>query len=252
MTTSENDFYQAEHFFFKNISQNLLILEQSVATAYYTGVHSQDLNIVIQRGPLQNPHESIQKACQFFKLHQVPWTWLVKENLCDATFTKACEKAHLHFTGEVTAMGYSLNSEHALISDSRLKIIECTDDLNAWAIPLIAFDSTPETLQQYIKAHTLSPESFHHYVGLLDSQPITALTLSLHKGLARIDDVGTLPSHQRKGYGTEIMRHALAKAQQLGANTCFLGASSMGLQMYQKIGFSPLFNIRVLSQTSAL
>ncbi len=248
MINPENDFYEAEDFVCKSISQSLVVLEENGAKAYCTGVQSQDLNIVIQRGPLQNPDECMQQAYQFFNRHQVPWTWLVKADLCDEDFTNACQKAHLHFTEEMTAMKCSLSSQQARMSNSQLTIIECTDDLSAWAIPLIAFDPTPEILQQYIKAHRRAPShSVHHYVGLLDSHPVTALTLSLHKGFARLDDVGTLPAYQRKGYGTEMMQYAILKAHQLGAKTCFLGASSMGLQVYQKIGFNPLFQVRIFA-----
>jgi ribosomal protein S18 acetylase RimI-like enzyme len=59
--------------------------------------------------------------------------------------------------------------------------------------------------------------------------------------VARIHDVGTLPEYQNKGYATQLMKHAINEAINLGADYCFLEASESGLSVYQKLGFKPLF-----------
>lgn len=70
---------------------------------------------------------------------------------------------------------------------------------------------------------------------------MSSLTLSLHNDLARIDDLGTLPSYQKQGFATELVHFALEQAKNLKANYCFLEASESGLSLYKKIGFKSLF-----------
>lgn len=73
------------------------------------------------------------------------------------------------------------------------------------------------------------------------------MTLSLNKGVARIDDVGTLPEFQGKGYATHLMNDVLFTAKQLGADHCFLESSDSGLGIYKKLGFELLFENRIYS-----
>ncbi len=130
--------------------------------------------------------------------------------------------------------------------------MECGEELNFWGTPLgEAFNAAPEVLQQYIQAHTRNQKdkrSFYHYVGFLETQPVVSLTLSIYRNLSRIDDVGTLPPYQKKGYATEMIRYALVKSYELGARMCFLGAAQMGLKLYQNLGFNALFNINIFRE----
>ena len=83
--------------------------------------------------------------------------------------------------------------------------------------------------------------TLYHLSGFIDDQIISSLTLSLTDDHARIDDVSTIPTHQKKGYATALMKEAVNYAKQLKARTCFLEASDAGLSIYQQIGFSELF-----------
>jgi GNAT superfamily N-acetyltransferase len=78
-------------------------------------------------------------------------------------------------------------------------------------------------------------------VGYLADTPVTALTLSIAAGIGMLNDVGTHPDHQRKGYASALIAHALNYAQGQGAHICYLEASSSGVTVYEKLGFEKLF-----------
>ncbi|NNM59955.1 MAG: GNAT family N-acetyltransferase [Legionellales bacterium] len=96
----------------------------------------------------------------------------------------------------------------------------------------------------------LSPhEHLCHFSLYIDKIPVASLTLSIANGLARIDDVGTLPAYQRRGYATDLIRHALTLAYRLGITHCFLEASLSGQVVYEKIGFNTLFTSEIYVKT---
>lgn len=66
--------------------------------------------------------------------------------------------------------------------------------------------------------------------------------------IARIDDLGTLPEFQGKGYATHLMRYVLLETKKLGARHCFLESSDSGLGVYQKLGFETLFKNNIYSR----
>ena len=88
----------------------------------------------------------------------------------------------------------------------------------------------------------------YHFSLYSEEKPIASITLSLNNDIARIDDVGTLPEFQGKGYATRLMNYALSEAKKLGTTHCFLEASDSGLSIYQKLGFKTLFRNNVYSR----
>ncbi|AZL16348.1 hypothetical protein [Rickettsiales endosymbiont of Stachyamoeba lipophora] len=63
-------FYQAEDFFFRNISKEVAALETDTI-AYVTGVNSGGLNIISQRNILVQPQSSLEQATELFKFYNL-------------------------------------------------------------------------------------------------------------------------------------------------------------------------------------
>jgi ribosomal protein S18 acetylase RimI-like enzyme len=124
------------------------------------------------------------------------------------------------------------------------EIKENNDHLDEWMVPLIeAFESTYENTLVYRKAHeaALAKGTLLYHFSVYDKgNPVSSLTVSVHGTSARIDDVGTLPACQGKGYASCLVAHALGEAKKRGAAYCFLEASSQGLSLYKRIGFKPV------------
>jgi GNAT superfamily N-acetyltransferase len=119
-------------------------------------------------------------------------------------------------------------------------------------MPLIgAFESTFEICSIYANIHEQALKkniNLRHFSLYKQEKPIASITLSLINDVARIDDVGTLPEFQGKGYATHLMCYALSEAKRLGACHCFLESSDSGLGVYQKLRFEPLFKNNIYTR----
>ena len=103
---------------------------------------------------------------------------------------------------------------YAFSFDDNISIKANDDKLNEWMIPLIgAFESTIDICSMYAAIHEKALKNhmnMHHFSLYKRGSPIKAsLTLSIMDTFARIDDVGTLPKFQNKGYATRLMIYAL-------------------------------------------
>ena len=249
MKRAIENYYATEMFFATAISQASLTLEGRKLSAHFTGVDSEHLNMVIQKERLHNQSQAFESVADFFAQFGVKWAWTIQGDLVDETFLKSIESAGYVWSDEITVMECDLRHKDFKNEKSKLKIQECSNSMRDWGAPLVkAFESTEEICAQYIQAHSKGQKGLYHYVGFWKGEPISALTLSVHKGLARLDDVGTLPVFQRQGYASELIQWTLENAKIMGATMCYLGASSQGLSVYQQLGFDALFNIQIFQK----
>lgn len=83
-----------------------------------------------------------------------------------------------------------------------------------------------------------------HFVGYLDDQPVTASTLLLSPGMAGVFDVTTPSRFRRRGFAGAITHATMAMARERGFRTACLQASSQGVGLYGKLGFTTVFTER--------
>lgn len=242
-------YHRAEDYFFRAISTHCLDISDT-ATAYMTGVPVRDLNIVYIRSNKESVESILSKCKKFYDQHNLLFVAIVPEDLCPQGTSAAVHEAGYHQAGKSVAMALDLKTTTPVVHDNA-EIRTNNDHLYEWMIPMIeSFESTFDMITCYTDAHKHAQAMkcrLYHYNLYINDEPITSITLSVHGTSARIDDVGTIPEHQRKGYATCLVNYALAKAKELGATHCFLEASESGLSIYQKIGFFPLFTTNIFS-----
>ena len=93
--------------------------------------------------------------------------------------------------------------------------------------------------------HLISPELFdalwvEHYTGYVDGQAVATSTLVASHRVAGVYNISTLEGHRRKGYGTALSWHAIARGTELRANIASLQATEMGAPLYERMGFRKL------------
>jgi ribosomal protein S18 acetylase RimI-like enzyme len=239
-------FRQAEDYFFRGLSSTCLDMCDT-ATAYMTGLATQDLNLLYIR---QYPSDLEQILTQSKNLYQeanVPFVAVIPQTFCDPALEHIFKSMGYQQTGESVAMGLALERKTLLPEEKNIHHED--PDLSRWMLPLVdAFGSTLELTTLYAKSHerTLQKGAVFHHLSLYDgdalaSSPVSSMTLSLHQGLARLDDVATVPALQGRGYATRLLTHGLEYAKTLGATHCFLEASNAGYSLYEKKGFKLLF-----------
>lgn len=220
-------------------------------TQFSTGI---DLYISREKNPFFNfiyAHESAEEDALLnakeYMEDQCHHYLIVADECVGGLLKPAAANLGIKFDAITTAMAMGLDKFIGKDLEADI-VIECVnDDLSSWLIPLKgAFNMHNTSLaQQYLSLHqsALAKDSqMYHFVLKKDDVPITALTLTIEKDLARLDDIGTVMSYQGKGYASRMIQYALRFAQSKKVKSCFLEASKEGRGLYEKIGFKPIFN----------
>lgn len=236
-------FHKAENHFFSLVSFKQIDYDN--LTAFATGVQAAGLNPAIVK-KVDNDFTANLIECQFcYTQEKLPWALVLPEYLANASIESLIKNQSLTLTGKGVAMAASIDTFQWPSVDSPLLIKEMYEDLATWSIPLIhGFESTPEVTGIYTERHQSAfkkTKKLYHFSGFIDDAVVCSLTLSLCGNDARIDDVATMPQHQKQGHATNLIYAALQKAKQLNVNQCFLEASDSGFNLYKRMGFKALF-----------
>ena len=241
-------FYSAEHYFFTAICEAHKNFEDS-AVAYCSEVATPELNILVVKNEIKA--EILDEAAAFFASHQMPWCAVVPEFLNTPALRNFLAHHQLFPREKTLAMALALGHEPPAAPKEPGSIKLMNDQLEHWMLPLVeAFKSTLGMTECYKNTHVYAlakHKNLAHLSFYKDSAPISSLTLSWHENIGRLDDIGTIPIHQRKGYASRLMRHALRGAYKIHLSHCFLEASVAGASLYENFGFKPLFQNQIFS-----
>ncbi|GJL49175.1 MAG: hypothetical protein NPIRA01_04020 [Nitrospirales bacterium] len=180
-----------------------------------------------------------------YKYRDVPIWWWVAPSTTPADLGLCLERHGL--VHEETQVGMAANLDTIKESSSEsieltLKSVASEKDLNAFASTCIAgFESCEfcaDPLKQALLPNTIcdSP-TFFHYVGWVESEPISTSSLFLAEGVAGIFFVSVRKSHRGKGIGRAMTLAALSEAQKKGYRVAVLFATEIGYQIYRNMGF---------------
>lgn len=246
-----NLYREAEDYFFKGICLKYLDINDT-AKAYMTGIPISDLNIAYITKKTNDLQVILNQIQLFFKKRNLSFIIISPEELCTSNVESLLSKMSYMQTGKSSSMMIDLKNFITVESrflDNEIVIKKNDLHLNEWMLPLLgAFESTMDNISMYADTHKLAiakGTNLHHFSLYMKEKPVTSITLSIHNAIGRIDDVGTLPEFQGRGYATHLIIYALCEAQKLGVNYCFLESSISGLDIYQKIGFEQLFKNNV-------
>ena len=91
------------------------------------------------------------------------------------------------------------------------------------------------TLYKGLKLDQDSP--VHFYLGLLDDEPVATVALFFAAGVAAIHHVVTTHKVRRMGIGAAVTLRAAQEARRHGYHIAILTASSLGINIYRRLGF---------------
>ena len=84
------------------------------------------------------------------------------------------------------------------------------------------------------------------YVGYFHGKPVSVVTTVLAGGAVGVYSLGTLPQHQRCGYGETLLRFALADTvRETGVERTVLQSTQSGFRLYQKMGYRTVTRFRI-------
>ncbi|MCE0722939.1 GNAT family N-acetyltransferase [Legionella resiliens] len=240
-----HDFHEMERCFFSLISLNCL--DYQTITAFETGVLATGLNpaFAIKTDTDKEFLHDLAKCRSYFAQKNLPWAIIVAEDTPIFSEHDNQLRQDYELTDTGVGMAFNLMANSLNIPDNPLEFREMNEDLPTWSIPLIhGFQSTPEITHVYTLRHDEAlkkSNDMYHFSGFFAGEAVVSVTLTVKDNLARIDDLATIPSFQKRGCASAMMVYALKKALDLKVQTCFLEASAAGLNLYTRIGFQSLF-----------
>ena len=244
---------QAEDYFFRGISLKCMNLGDG-ANAYMTG--GAELNFIYITRNTNALDKILTEGQQFFEQDNLSFDVIIPQELCTPQMADVLNTMGYTQKSKSVSMVVDLERFAMYLTahvDDETTIKANDNQLNDWMMPLIgAFESTFEICSIYATTHESALKrniNLRHFSLYKQDKPISSITLSMHDDtISRIDDVGTMPEFQGKGYASALMRYALSEAKKLGARHCFLESSDSGLGVYQKLGFEPLFKNNIYSR----
>lgn len=88
----------------------------------------------------------------------------------------------------------------------------------------------------------ISDKGIDSYVCYHNGNRIGTCNLFMHNGVTKIEDFSVIPRHQRKGYGTTILKALIDIATKENSHTIYLvtDEDDTAKEMYKKIGFNKI------------
>jgi len=171
-------------------------------------------------------------------------SWLTEEGLPALEIKRYLEAHGLSFSASfATEMAADLRTlREAPFGSNELRVVRVEDQetLRKWIhIASIGF-RVPAPFEDtwyefFSEAACASP--FRTYLALLNGKPVATSQLFTSAGVAGIYNVTCLPEARGRGIGTAVVLAPLLEARDMGYQVGILQASSMGYNVYRRIGF---------------
>jgi GNAT superfamily N-acetyltransferase len=204
------------------------------------------MNLVIcTELPQEGIDELIQNALTHFRsLNIRKLSWLTEEGVPSKEIKKYLEAHDLTFSEsfatEMAADLTTLREEVAILNQLRIMPVNDKETLRKWIhIASISF-SVPfefeDTWYEFFdEAACASP--FRTYLALLNGEPVATSQLFTSAGVAGIYNVTCVPEARGQGIGSAVVLAPLLAAREMGYRVGILQASSMGYNIYRRLGF---------------
>jgi len=218
-----------------------------------SGVLSPYMNSVVrtQLPPETDVDKCIETVLEQAKQRSVPMGWFLLPGTVPEDMGSKLAAHGLTYDGEQPGMCIDLQTlpDRSQTPDS-LKIVEVLDlpTLDQWTKTWQESYNSTEAKRlsrfNFRASQGLDSKSrYRSFLGYLGDQPAATSELFLGAGVAAVVWVGTIPSARHQGIGSAITLAPLFEARHLGYRIGALTASTMGFNVYQKLGFRAMCRI---------
>lgn len=151
------------------------------------------------------------------------------------------------------AMKLDLQDFKAETNNTELTVVECknTDEIKSWitfVTQIFGYDNACITTYLQAINNDMLEKKIIRYVVYQEDHIIAAGALYIDQEFGGIYKLAVDPAFRRKGIATMLINLFLQKAQNLGLNYVVLLSHYKFVDLYQKIGFEPLFDITIYSK----
>ena len=199
---------------------------------------------------------AFKKAADWIADQGRPVLWRVSTTAASEDVRSLLEQLGLESHGRDPAMLADLSSISPMpqIEGFSIQTVRGGAERYDWAwLTCNAFELDADVCEAMSNCEAGIPESLHidqpRYIGCLDGKAIAVSSLVMAAGLAGVYAVATLPEVRTRGIGTAMTLHAMAEGKRRGAKSAVLQATEMGKSVYEKIGFSTIFDYELYLQS---
>ena len=225
--------------------------ENSQFTRWYTPLPHPWFNGALSSTlPKDGDGKFIEETIQFFRDKKVnTFTWWMEPHLKHSDWGSVLSKHGFGFADDTPGMAvdlHEMNESMQPMDGFEIRAVRDEESLRIWAGIFVNGYGLPSewetlTTDLWIKLGLDLP--VHNYLGYLHGKPVATSTIFYGGGVAGIYCVATLPEARSKGIGAAITLGPLQDARKLGYRVGVLQSSTMGFNIYKKLGFRHLCQI---------
>ncbi|QBD76618.1 N-acetyltransferase [Ktedonosporobacter rubrisoli] len=186
---------------------------------------------------------AIERICSYFQWRRLPFLWFVGPSSRPAKLGQSLEThGFIHAETEPIMAIDLLKMNEDIPVSSRLHVqrVATNEQLLQW-LRVCFSDCSEEIIQQCLALYSGLPLDLQCpmrlYLGTIDGEPVATSQLFLGLEAVSLGRISTLPQHRGQGIGAAMTLTALREALACGYHMALLAASSLGLPLYQRIGF---------------
>jgi GNAT superfamily N-acetyltransferase len=196
----------------------------------------------------KNLDDFVEQNIAAIKTKKAPPFWLTADNQLEIELSNKLRKKGMRPIFHWTGMGLTVESKFSneLSSDTSIKKVENTKELNAWINILNSALMTSNKIKENIFEQLFLKEDFNLYLVLENGIPVATGLAFITDNICGIYMIATLDDHRRKGYGSAVTKHCINTAHQKGITNIVLQASQKGVSIYEKMGFSKHCEFNIL------
>ena len=227
------------------------------ASFFYTPIPLSLFNTVILTGRESPSIDAVvDRVAKYIVEQGRPVLWRLSPTAVSNEVRAQLERHGLQPQGRQPAMLANLSdlAPPPQVDGLKIEIVEGRSGRYDWAwLTCDAFELGSDVREAMSACEAAIPEtkfiSQPRYTGYLDGRPVAVGALVMAADLAGVYAVATLPEARKRGIGTAMTLHAMAQGKMKGAKSAVLQATEMGRPVYERIGFSTVFEYEMYLQS---
>jgi GNAT superfamily N-acetyltransferase len=212
-----------------------------------TGINSGDMNGVF-KGHTHTADivESIEYAIRYFIKKEIPYYWWVGKYR-NSNLQPLLEEAGYEHVADMPVMVADLENIPMLspLVNIHCKPVQNQDELEAWCkISSFCIELSPgveEEYRRYCMNYNYKDTSKQELsIASWDGMPVGSCLTFKSAEIATLYFIATLPEYRNRGIAQALTTYAMHRARNGGYLLAGLQATSMGIMLYEKLGFNTI------------
>ncbi|MEX1280089.1 MAG: GNAT family N-acetyltransferase [Acidimicrobiia bacterium] len=193
-------------------------------------------NAGVATGPSADPGALLDRLGAFFG--ELPHQLWLRDGLDGGLIDAALRRGLVVSGGPPLLVLDELPTDPSMPAELAVAVVTEADRAEVTTMSAIGNGMPPHFAGTYLPADVLAgADDAAVVVGRVDGEAVTTAMVVVTDGAAGIYAVSTVPEHRGKGYGAAITWAAVEEGRRRGATWSVLQASSMGLPVYERMGY---------------